>query len=61
MANKFSATLQAGVAVAINERWYADLSVTKSFLKTTATFSTGQTQNIKLDPLAVCLGVGYKF
>jgi outer membrane protein len=30
-------------------------------LKTKATFSTGQTQNITLDPLGVSVAIGYKF
>ncbi|MES2050064.1 MAG: OmpW family outer membrane protein [Pseudomonadota bacterium] len=59
--NKLAATLQAGVSVAINERWFADVEVTKTFLKTTASFSTGQTQEIKFDPLGVGISVGYKF
>jgi outer membrane protein len=59
--NKLAATVQAGLAMAINERWYADLAVTKTFLKTTVRFSTGQTQEMTLDPLAVSFGVGYKF
>ena len=59
--NKLAATLQAGVAVAINDRWFADVGVTKTFLKTTASFSTGQTQEIKFDPLGVSVSVGYKF
>ena len=59
--NKLAATLQAGVTVAINERWFADVGVTKTFLKTTASFSTGQTQEIKFDPLGVSVSVGYKF
>ncbi|WP_295750539.1 OmpW family outer membrane protein [Undibacterium sp.] len=59
--NKLGATLQAGVAVALNEKWFMDLSVTKTYLKTKATFSTGQTQDLKFDPLAVSFGVGYKF
>lgn len=61
LKNKLAATFQAGVAVAINERWYADLCVTKTFLKTRANFSTGQTQELTFDPLAVSFGVGYKF
>lgn len=61
LKNKLVATFQTGVAVAINERWYADLCVTKTFLKTTANFSTGQTQDLKFDPLAVSFGIGYKF
>lgn len=61
LKNKLAATFQAGVAVGINERWYLDLCVTKTFLKTKANFSTGQTQELKFDPLAVSFGVGYKF
>lgn len=61
MANKLGATLQAGVVAAINERWFADLTVTKTYLKTKATFSTGQTQDIRLDPLGVSFCIGYKF
>jgi outer membrane protein len=59
--NKVTGTLQAGVVYNINERWFADLAVTKTFLKTTAHFSTGQTQEITLDPQAVSFGIGYKF
>lgn len=58
---KFGATFQTGFAYAINDRWFADLSVTKSFLKTTAHYSTGQTQNVKLDPVSLGFGIGYKF
>jgi outer membrane protein len=59
--NKLAATLQAGVSVAFNELWFADVNVTKTMLKTKASFSTGQTQEIKFDPLGVSVGVGYKF
>ncbi|MDB5920777.1 MAG: hypothetical protein JWR40_5011 [Massilia sp.] len=54
-------TLQAGVAVNINPRWFVDLTVTKSKLEVETKYSTGQTQNVHLDPLAVILAVGYKF
>lgn len=59
--NKLAATVQAGLAVAFNARWFGDLAVTKTFLKTTVRFSTGQTQDIRLDPLSVSVGLGYKF
>ena len=58
---KAAATLQAGVAVTIDPRWFADLTVTKSTLKTEVRYSTGQTQSVRLDPLAVIVAVGYKF
>jgi len=59
--NKVAPTLQAGVAVNINPKWFVDLTVTKTYLKTTTYYSTGQTQDVKLDPVGLVLAVGYKF
>jgi outer membrane protein len=59
--NKLAGTLQFGTAVTITGRWFADVAVTKTFLKTRVDFSTGQTQDTKLDPIAVTLAVGYRF
>jgi outer membrane protein len=59
--NKLTGSLQAGVAVNINERWFASATVIKTFLKTDVHFSTGQSQHMKLDPQAVMVAVGYKF
>lgn len=59
--NKFTYTAQVGVAMNINERWFADVTVNKSRLRTDVHFSTGQTQHMKLDPVAVVLAVGYKW
>jgi outer membrane protein len=59
--NKLAATLQAGVVVNIGERWFADLTFTKTKLKTKVTFSTQQTQDMTLDPSSVAFGIGYKF
>ncbi|WP_288377905.1 OmpW family protein [uncultured Massilia sp.] len=59
--NKFTYTAQAGVAVNFNEKWFADVTVNKSRLRTDVHFSTGQNQHMKLDPVAVVLAVGYKF
>ncbi len=59
--NKLAATLQAGVSIAVNERWFIDAAVAKTYLKTVVRFSTGQTQDMTLNPLAVNVGVGYKF
>lgn len=61
MQSKLAVTLQAGGVLALNERWFVEAMVAKTFLKTRATFSTGQTVDVKLDPLTLCLGVGYKF
>ena len=36
-------------------------TVVKTFLKTKGTLSTGQTIDVTLDPLTLCLGIGYRF
>jgi outer membrane protein len=59
--NKFTYTGQIGVAMNISERWFADVTVNKSRLRTDVHFSTGQDQHMKLDPVAVVLAVGYKW
>jgi len=59
--NKFTYTAQLGVAMNFNERWFADVTVNKSRLRTDVHFSTGQDQHMKLDPVALVLAVGYKF
>jgi outer membrane protein len=59
--NKLAAGVQAGLALNFTERWFADVAVSKTFLKTQVHFSSGQQQDITLDPLAVSVAVGYKF
>ncbi|WP_426175057.1 OmpW/AlkL family protein [Massilia sp. TWR1-2-2] len=59
--SKAAPSLQAGLAFNINPKWFVDLTVVKTFLEIEPKFSTGQTQKIKLDPLAVVVAVGYKF
>jgi outer membrane protein len=61
LKNKLAGSIQLGATLAFNERWFADVGIIKTYLKTTAKFSTGQTQAIKLDPTAVSVGIGYKF
>jgi outer membrane protein len=61
MKNKWAASFQLGATMAIKDNWFADISVVKTRLKTTATYSTGQTQNARLDPTAVAIGIGYNF
>ena len=59
--NKLAGSRVVGSTLAFNERWFADVAVVKTFLKTKAKFSTGQTQSITLDPLAVSVSIGYNF
>lgn len=61
MKNKWAGSLQLGASMAINPKWFADLCVVKTKLKTTASYSTGQTQEARLDPLAVAVMVGTHF
>jgi outer membrane protein len=58
---KWAASAQLGASFRINERWSVDGGVIKTRLRTTATYSTGQTQAMKLDPVAINLGVVFKF
>jgi outer membrane protein len=59
--DKWAASYQIGGTVKINEKWFVDASVIKTKLKTTAHYSTGQVQNVRLDPLAVNISIGYAF
>ncbi len=57
----WGSTIKIGANYAINEKWFAGLSVSKTYVKTTSRFSTGQTISMDLDPVSVVLSVGYHF
>ncbi|MBV7538795.1 outer membrane beta-barrel protein [Duganella sp. sic0402] len=59
--DKAAVSFQLGGTVKINEKWFLDASVIKTKLKTKAHYSTGQVQDVRLDPLAVNVSVGYNF
>jgi outer membrane protein len=59
--SKLALSVQLGATFAINDRWFVDGSVVKTFLKTRTTLSTGQTLDAKLDPVSLSVGVGYRF
>lgn len=59
--SKWALTPQIGATFAINDKWFIDLHYSKSFLKTTTHFSTGQHLDITLDPVAYGIDIGYKF
>jgi outer membrane protein len=61
MKNKWAASFRLGTSVRINDKWFADINVVKTRLKTTANYSTGQTMDARLDPLAIGALVGYHF
>ena len=61
LKNKLAATLQIGLIVNLNKKWFIDGNISKTWLKTKVSFSSGQTQDMTLNPQAVTLGLGYKF
>lgn len=59
--SKLALTVQIGASYAVNDRWFVDGMIAKTFLKTRTTLSTGQTLDTRLDPVTVSVGVGYRF
>lgn len=56
--SKFAATVQVGATYMLSDPYYLDVWVGKTFLKTTATLSTGQTQQLTLNPRIVQVSLG---
>lgn len=61
LQSKLGLTVQAGATFAINERWFVDGMIAKTFVKTRGTLSSGQTIDVTLNPVSVAFAVGYKF
>lgn len=59
--SKLILTPQIGATLAIGDKWFVDVFYSKSKLSTKITLSTGQTQDIALDPASYGIAVGYKF
>jgi len=59
--DKLGYTVGAGLTYAFSPKCFADLMVAKTKLKTTSTLSTGQTIDVKLDPVTVGFYVGFKY
>ena len=60
-SSAFGLSPQLGATLVLGERWFLDASVIKTFIKNKSTLSTGQTINIKLDPVSTNLSLGYRF
>jgi outer membrane protein len=52
---------QVGITWDLQNHWYLDGSVIKTYVKTTEHLSTGQSLDLKLDPISVNLSIGYRF
>jgi outer membrane protein len=59
--SKIAPTIQVGALFNFGEKWFVNAHYAKTFLKVKTSFSTNQTQELKLDPNAFSFGVGYKF
>lgn len=61
VGSKLAPTVAAGVSYNVNEKWFVEGVVHKTFLKQTAKLSTGQTIDLKVDPWAFSIAVGTRF
>jgi outer membrane protein len=61
LKNATGPALQVGVVADLQGPWGLAAEVTKARLKTQGRLSTGQTIDVRLDPLAVAVGVSYRF
>ena len=59
--NKWGVTPQIGFVWNFTDRWFLDAAYYKSFLKTTAHLSSGQSIAMRLNPDVIAIGIGYRF
>ncbi len=59
--SKFAPTVQAGFTYTFSDPYYVDVYYAKTFLKSKVTLSTGQTQDVKINPETIQIGVGTSF
>lgn len=59
--NAWGATPQLGVTWDVNQHWFVDAWVAKTYISTTVHLSTGQSANAPLNPTSEAITVGYRF
>ena len=57
----FGPSAQCGATLKLDPHWYLDMGLVKTFVKSKTTLSTGQTIDVKLDPVSPNLSLGYRF
>ena len=57
----FGGSGQLGAAIRINQNWFVDVSVIKTWITASTPLSTGQTISAHLDPVSVNASLGYRF
>jgi len=58
---EWGGTLQAGANYKIDQHWFLDAAILKTFISTKATLSTGQSTSARLNPIAINASIGYTF
>lgn len=62
--NSFGVALEAGVDIALSDKWYLNVSAWYIDIDTTASLTTGSTireVNVDIDPLVGLIAIGYRF
>ncbi|MFZ6862108.1 OmpW/AlkL family protein [Undibacterium sp. Ji67W] len=59
--NSFGLALQAGVDFKIDKNWSVNLDIKKVQIRSDVTLNGTKISNVKVDPLLVGVGVGYRF
>ena len=59
--DKLGTTVQLGAVFKVNDKYFVDAMVAKTWLKSTTTLSTGQTIDTKFDPVSLSVAVGMRF
>jgi len=57
----FGGTGELGMTFKVNEQWFIDAAVMKTYITTNTSLSTGQTIEVKQNPVIFNISVGYRF
>jgi outer membrane protein len=57
----WGASGEVGATWKLNEQWFLDASVIKTYISATAPLSTGQSITAKLNPVSANLSIGYRY
>lgn len=57
----FGPSAQFGATLSLGPRWFLDAGLIKTYVKSKTTLSTGQTIDVRLDPVSSNLSLGYRF
>jgi outer membrane protein len=57
----FGATGEIGLTFKINEQWFVDAALMKTYISTHTALSTGQTIDVDQNPVAANISIGYRY